>query len=242
VLTPTIDVNLVDVHDQAGPGHRGATGQMQRWLDWADLLDHLVTTLAVLVGGTWAYFKYVRGRTFASRAEVAVSGALYTADQQQIIKATVALKNTGASKLALERQGKVIRVHTASIDGSSGSSELRLGPPGDRPRLPGSRLGRVERDGHRRGVDRRPKLERCPAGLQAGSNRVREAAADAADAEAGSQVDRRHHPAGRDRAHQRPGSGRPRWEQQGRREGDESSRHWTSRMTGAADEGRAGEL
>jgi hypothetical protein len=98
---------------------------MQRWLDWADLLDHLVTTLAVLVGGTWAYFKYVRGRTFASRAEVAVSGALYTADQQQIIKATVALKNTGASKLALERQGKVIRVHTASIDGSSGSSELR---------------------------------------------------------------------------------------------------------------------
>jgi hypothetical protein len=98
---------------------------MQRWLEWADLVDHLVTTLAVLVGGSWAYFKYVRGRTFASRAEVAVSGSLYAADQQQIIKATVALKNTGSSKLALERQGKVVRVHEASIDTSSGASELR---------------------------------------------------------------------------------------------------------------------
>ena len=95
---------------------------MEKWLDWADLIDHLVTTVAVLVGGIWAYFKYVRGRTFASRAEVAVSGALYAADQQHVIKATAALKNTGASKLALERQGKVIRVFKAYTDTSSSSA------------------------------------------------------------------------------------------------------------------------
>jgi hypothetical protein len=102
---------------------------MEKWLNVDKLLDltklaqQTVQTLAILVGGVWAYFKFIRGRTFASRAEVSVKGALYSVEDQPIIKATVYLRNTGASKLAAEKEGKIVRLYGAKLTNASGSVE-----------------------------------------------------------------------------------------------------------------------
>jgi hypothetical protein len=42
-----------------------------------NLLSNSVTALAVLMGGLWAYFKFIKGRTFSLRADVTASGALH---------------------------------------------------------------------------------------------------------------------------------------------------------------------
>lgn len=37
---------------------------------------NIVTSAAIVIGGVWAYFKFVRGRTFANRGELSVSASI----------------------------------------------------------------------------------------------------------------------------------------------------------------------
>jgi hypothetical protein len=90
---------------------------LEQWSRLAEIADHLVTSLAILVGGMWAYLKFVRGRTFAHRAELEVSGALFGHGGDRIVRATVRVKNTGLSKLPLKPDGKVVYLHGISATG-----------------------------------------------------------------------------------------------------------------------------
>jgi hypothetical protein len=74
------------------------------------IADNIVTSGAVIVGGTWAYFKFARGRIFAHRAEIDASSQLDTGIGSQYLRATVTLKNTGLSRLPLSKDMKVVRV------------------------------------------------------------------------------------------------------------------------------------
>lgn len=50
--------------------------------DWIGAIGDLVQ-MAVVVGGiVWAYYKFVRGRTFARRSDIAVSGTVIEADDR----------------------------------------------------------------------------------------------------------------------------------------------------------------
>src|SRR5438128_683810 len=71
---------------------------------------NIVTSSAVVIGGIWAYFKFVRGRTFARRAELDISPALEQNADSLYLSVTITLKNTGLSKLPLNRDMKVIRL------------------------------------------------------------------------------------------------------------------------------------
>ena len=75
-----------------------------------DVASNIVTSLAVLVGGVWAYFKFIKGRTFAHRAELDVSPSLETSAGSLYLSVTVTLKNTGLSKLPLNDNMKVVRL------------------------------------------------------------------------------------------------------------------------------------
>lgn len=37
---------------------------------WVDIISTSVTTVAVLVGAVWAYFKFAKGRTFRPRVRI----------------------------------------------------------------------------------------------------------------------------------------------------------------------------
>jgi hypothetical protein len=71
---------------------------------------NIVTSSAVVIGGVWAYFKFVRGRTFAHRAELSVSMSLGRSAGGLYLCVTVVLKNTGLSKLPLNNNMKAIRL------------------------------------------------------------------------------------------------------------------------------------
>ncbi len=70
------------------------------WQDSVSAIGDVVTAGAVLVGGAWAYFRFVRGRIFAHRAEVAVAAALLRPPLSGL-RVQIAVKNTGTSQLPL---------------------------------------------------------------------------------------------------------------------------------------------
>lgn len=81
-----------------------------------EIVDNIVTSGAIIIGGVWAYFKFIRGRTFAHRAELDVSLSLERSPGLPYLCATVSLKNTGLSKLPLNDNMKVIRLFRATSD------------------------------------------------------------------------------------------------------------------------------
>lgn len=62
----------------------------------ADVTSNIITSAAVLVGGIWAYFKFIKGRTFAHRAELDVSPTLEaSADSLYLAKLSMATRRSG---------------------------------------------------------------------------------------------------------------------------------------------------
>jgi hypothetical protein len=63
------------------------------------IAQQAVQILAIVWGGVWAYLKFVRGRTFHPRAEVAVEAERVSVGETTALKVTVTITNAGASKL-----------------------------------------------------------------------------------------------------------------------------------------------
>jgi hypothetical protein len=74
------------------------------WVQVTQSVLNIAQTIAIVVGAAWVYFKFIRGRTFARRAELQIRGDMMTIANRQVMKAVVQLKNTGLSKLPLDRK------------------------------------------------------------------------------------------------------------------------------------------
>jgi hypothetical protein len=61
----------------------------------------LITAVAVIVGGVWAYFKLVKNRTYRPRIDVAIAGAWVDAGGARRLHVTTSLRNIGASMVEL---------------------------------------------------------------------------------------------------------------------------------------------
>lgn len=75
-----------------------------------DLIGTVITALAVVVGGVWAYFKFVKGRTYRPRLEVTLDGDWLQADSHIVLRARIAVKNIGASVVRLIQHGTGLKV------------------------------------------------------------------------------------------------------------------------------------
>jgi hypothetical protein len=69
--------------------------------DWAAAAQNIAAIAAIALGGGWAYYKFVRGRIFHRRAEVAVVAEMLSEDRTSAIRARVTLRNTGNSDVPL---------------------------------------------------------------------------------------------------------------------------------------------
>ncbi|HEX2314374.1 MAG TPA: hypothetical protein VHJ17_11595 [Thermomonospora sp.] len=78
----------------------------------ASTAQHLVTTAGVLIGGGWAYMKFVRGRVYAPRAELSVRGELYESGSRRMLLARVELVNAGLTRLRLKPGSQVVHLYT----------------------------------------------------------------------------------------------------------------------------------
>ncbi|HMI99246.1 MAG TPA: hypothetical protein VK488_05380 [Gaiellaceae bacterium] len=80
-----------------------AAASAPSWKDWADAAASAAQALAIVIGGAWAYFKFVKGRTFAKRVELAVTATVLPT-RRPTLKVRATLRNAGLSKLPLRIQ------------------------------------------------------------------------------------------------------------------------------------------
>lgn len=88
-----------------------------------EIIGGLATVLAIVVGGIWAYFKFVKGRTFRPRLEVGILGEWREIDGTHLLQTTVSVKNIGASQVELLQRGTGLRISRIA-DSASGQVAL----------------------------------------------------------------------------------------------------------------------
>ena len=94
---------------------------------WAEFIGTIITGRAIRVGGIWAYFKFAKGRTFRPKVEIEMSGQWLTtgrkkclkAERHQWLQARIRVKNIGASKLRLRREGIGLQVRVLATSQAS---------------------------------------------------------------------------------------------------------------------------
>lgn len=75
-----------------------------------DIAGTIVTAAAVIIGAFWAYFRFIRDRTYRPRLEVSMTGAWTTVSGQRLLHVRVTVKNIGASVVRLLQEGTGLRV------------------------------------------------------------------------------------------------------------------------------------
>lgn len=75
-----------------------------------EIIGTSVTAVAVVVGAIWAYFKFVKGRTYRPRLSVGLSGQWLVIDGKPMLMARITVKNLGASVITLRQFGTGLRV------------------------------------------------------------------------------------------------------------------------------------
>jgi hypothetical protein len=67
-----------------------------------DVLQKIFTILAIIVGGIWAYYNFIRSRTYHKRVDLEVSPKIIDDNNKILIVYTVEVKNVGLSKVEIE--------------------------------------------------------------------------------------------------------------------------------------------
>lgn len=72
---------------------------------WAEIVRALVTALALIIGGIWAYYKFIKGRIYRPRLEISISPEWRALEEGHVLQVTVAVKNIGSSFVRLLHRG-----------------------------------------------------------------------------------------------------------------------------------------
>jgi hypothetical protein len=72
------------------------------------------TTVALVVGGLWAYFRFIKGRTYRPRLEVGMSGQWRYIGEKYLLHARITVRNIGGSKVSLLQKGTGLKVSVMS--------------------------------------------------------------------------------------------------------------------------------
>ena len=78
-----------------------------------EILEKALTAFGIFVGAAWAYYKYIRGRTFRHRLEVNISGTYAHGCSNMVL--TIELKNIGASDIPLRQEGTAAIVEMLDV-------------------------------------------------------------------------------------------------------------------------------
>lgn len=80
--------------------------------DIVGIIKDLTTVIAIILGGIWTYFNFIKGRVYNPRLEPGISGKILEKDDLKFIVATATLKNIGLTKVDISSIGLAIIVHT----------------------------------------------------------------------------------------------------------------------------------
>ncbi|MHB8500588.1 MAG: hypothetical protein ACYDHE_06535 [Candidatus Acidiferrales bacterium] len=94
------------------------------WVKVTQVILNVAQTLALVVGGFWVYFKFIRSRTFARRAALDVDGSFLSVEGRSLIRVEVVLRNTGLSKIPLRANRQVLTLWATSTSDFSSNTNL----------------------------------------------------------------------------------------------------------------------
>jgi hypothetical protein len=75
-----------------------------------DMIGTSVTSAALIVGGIWAYFHFVKRRTYRPRLDVSLTGNWHTVEGSPLLLAHIGATNIGASAVRLRQRGTGLRI------------------------------------------------------------------------------------------------------------------------------------
>ena len=75
-----------------------------------DIAGTLVTAAAVIIGGLWAYFRFIKDRVYRPRLEVGLFGQWRQLSGRPVLHARVTVKNIGATDVELLQEGTGLTV------------------------------------------------------------------------------------------------------------------------------------
>jgi len=84
------------------------------WYKDISKLKDLITAVGLLLGGIFAYYKFIKGRVFKPRLELKVSGKVITQKQKRLLVASAQIKNNGLSVVYLDDQLTGINLYRSS--------------------------------------------------------------------------------------------------------------------------------
>jgi hypothetical protein len=76
----------------------------------SSIFQNCFTVLALIIGGIWTYFHFIKGRVFRPSLELSASGDLFSDNTGKFLIVKVKLKNVGSSKLDIVQKGTGLRV------------------------------------------------------------------------------------------------------------------------------------
>lgn len=88
------------------------------WSHLFEDLQALFTVAAILVGGAWAYAKFVWGRKYRPRLEPGVEGTLVQQGGDIYVVASCKVKNVGLSKIKINQQGSALGLSASILPAS----------------------------------------------------------------------------------------------------------------------------
>jgi hypothetical protein len=89
------------------------------------LVGTTTTVLAVVVGGLWAYFKFLRGRTYRPRLSVGMEATWHIVNDRHVVHARITVKNIGASVVTPRPHDMGLRVSVPAQEQPNPPAEVR---------------------------------------------------------------------------------------------------------------------
>lgn len=91
----------------------------------ADIVGTLVTAVALIVGGYWAYYKFIKGRAFRPHVEVSTTGSWLDSEGSLGLHLAVQLRNVGSGKVELVQRGTGVMVSRIADEQDSPPAETQ---------------------------------------------------------------------------------------------------------------------
>jgi hypothetical protein len=85
----------------------------------------IVTASAVLIGGYWAYFKFVRGRTYKPRLSLDIAAQWRKLDSCDALHIRIRVTNIGASQVSLNQHGTGLHLSFPAAEQSEPPDDVR---------------------------------------------------------------------------------------------------------------------
>jgi hypothetical protein len=99
------------------------------WTDVAQGARAIAEIVALIVGGLWAYFLFIRGRIFSRRLEPLAEGELLQSDGVQMLRVRLRVKNAGASIVKFADDPKAVYLYGTGSRDWLGATNVQWSKP-----------------------------------------------------------------------------------------------------------------